>query len=110
MDEDLYESICFLSNKVSALIDGEEYEEAEVELRGLDAMFKKIDKDFLAALSEEEYAHLKSLAHWLNDSERSMEERRQKLISTITPLNSNNAKYQRTSSRENLKWMKSSER
>lgn len=87
MDKNAYERIYLSSQALIACIDDEKYDEANNELKLIELSIQSLDKDVLISLNKNQIDFLKRLAEWLCDVDGKMEERKEKLIDMIAPLN-----------------------
>lgn len=82
-----YEHIFLSSEALKKLIEEGQYDKANEELTNMKNLIRKLDKKSFALLDEEQVSYLQKLAEWLIDSEGEMQERRDKLVDVIAPLN-----------------------
>lgn len=91
MDKDTYDRIYSSSQTLIEYIDDEKYDEANDELKLIELNIQSLDKDTLLSLDMSQIDFLRKLAGWLCDVDGKMEERKEKLIDMIAPLNNASA-------------------
>ena len=91
MDKNAYDRIYLSSQTLIACIDDEKYDEANDELKLIELNIRSLDEETLFSLNKNQIDFLKELAEWLCDVDGKMEERKEKLIDMIAPLNNASA-------------------
>ncbi|AEA97300.1 hypothetical protein [Alteromonas mediterranea] len=91
MDKDAYDRIYSSSQTLVEYIADEKYDEANDELKLIELNIRSLDEETLFSLNKNQIDFLKELAEWLCDVDGKMEERKEKLIDMIAPLNNASA-------------------
>lgn len=90
MDKDAYDRIYSSSQTLVEYIADEKYDEANDELKLIELNIRS-HEETLFSLNKNQIDFLKELAEWLCDVDGKMEERKEKLIDIIAPLNNASA-------------------
>jgi hypothetical protein len=91
VDKNIYDLIYSSSQALIAFIDDEKYDEANDEMKLIALNIQCLDKDTLLSLNKNQIDFLRKLAEWLCDFDGKMEDRKEKLIEIIAPLNNASA-------------------
>jgi hypothetical protein len=91
VDKDAYDRIYSSSQTLVEYIADEKYDEANDELKLIELNIRSLDEETLFSLNKNQIDFLKELAEWLCDVDGKMEERKEKLIDMIAPLNNASA-------------------
>lgn len=91
LSKDPLQNIRSIVDKLSALIEKENYAEAKEVVEQLDTALRALTKDDLVALSEEEKTYLYRVAQWLTDEDSQMKQRSKVLVDIISPFNKKSA-------------------
>ncbi|BFT31126.1 hypothetical protein D210916BOD24_23020 [Alteromonas sp. D210916BOD_24] len=91
LSEDPLQQIRSIVDALSALIEKENYAEANETADKLDIALRGLSKEDLVALGEEERTYLYEVAQWLTDEDSQLKERSKVLVDIISPFNKKSA-------------------
>lgn len=89
--EDPLQHIRSVVDSLSALIEKENYAEANEVADELDAALRDLSQDDLVSLSEDDRTYLYRVAQWLTDEDSQMKKRSKILVDVIAPFNKKSA-------------------
>lgn len=89
--EDPLQHIRSVVDSLSALIEKENYAEANEVADELDAALRELSQEVLISLSEDDRTYLYRVAQWLTDEDSQMKKRSKILVDVIAPFNKKSA-------------------
>lgn len=91
LTENPLQHIKTLVDTLSALIEKENYKEANDVIGELDTALRALSRDELVTLSDSDRTYLYRVAQWLTDEDSQMKERSKVLVDIISPFNKKSA-------------------